>query len=108
MSFASVFNEIEYHNFLEVQREMWGHLAPKKNKKYTGKIVYAVGCFSDGYLNPTILHLELGDLDASPWLYDWVNEFVGDFDNEEGGVYELCGSFKNYKFTGTRKQVYQA
>jgi hypothetical protein len=35
-----------------VMQATWGHLAPKKNQTYHGRIVYAVGCFSGDRVNP--------------------------------------------------------
>jgi len=93
--FASV--EAKYKN--EIMAYTWGHLAPKKNKKYKGRIVYAIGCF--GTPNPEIIFCEFNDLDSSPWFYDALHNFIYKQDYEAGCIYEFLGFFKNYNFVGT-------
>ena len=90
--------EAKYH--AEVLDDAWGHLAPKRNKTYTGRIVYAVGCFGDDPLNPTMLVCDFDGLDSSPWFFDALNQFIQSMDNELGSVYEFKGTFRNYKLNG--------
>lgn len=97
----------------EQLKATWGHLAPKKNGKYEGSILFAIGCFGSDHLNPTVLSCELGDLDSSPWFYDALMEFLSDgqhCDEESsafkiGNVYRFDGYFKNYEFVGVIRQL---
>lgn len=111
-----------------VMKATWGHLAPLKERIYEGRIVYSVGCLGSDNLNPTILVFDFGALDSSPWLYDAINDFIGDgkprrtkaspyasYDgfsymkcgrkNEPGCVYEWIGTVRNYVFKGTRRTL---
>jgi hypothetical protein len=86
-----------------VLEETWGHLAPKKNKTYKGRVVYATGCYDNGDLNPTPLSCNLKGLDSSPWFYSAIHEWLQDLPEEyrkEGCVYEWRGTFRNYEFNG--------
>jgi len=88
-----------------VLADTWGHLAPKKNKKYKGYVIFALGCFDSGYINPTPLSFELDDLNSSPWFYsaihEWLQDMVEPMGLEEGNIYRFDGYFKNYEFVGT-------
>lgn len=89
-----------------VFNETWGHLAPVRNKKYVGRIVYAIGCFDSGNYNPTPITVELAGLDDSPYFYEAINEWLQDLEEDyrkEGCIYEFTGVFKNYKFVGEIK-----
>lgn len=108
---ADAFAPAEAHYKELVIQETWGHLAPKKNKTYKGKVVYAVGCFGNDNLNPIPIRSEFMGLDSSPWFYDALNEFLQDLPEEqrkEGCVYEWLGTFRNYKLSGIIKLVYKA
>lgn len=89
-----------------VMEETWGHLAPKKNKTYKGFIVFAVGCYGNDPLNPVILLCEFKDLDASPWFFDAMSDFLANHKEEIGNVYRFDGSFRNYLFKGKIKGVW--
>lgn len=101
----------------EVLADTWGHLAPLRNKTYRGHVVFAVGCFGSDDLNPTIIECELESrdgvsLDSSPWFYDSVTDFVGEFvgiddsgEAKTGGVYRWEGTFRNYKWTGKLRRL---
>lgn len=83
----------------------WGHLAPQKSKTYTGYFVYAVGCFSEGELNPVVIAFEFGDLESSPWLYEYLQSFVQAQKSQPGQVCRFDGKFKNYEFIGSVKTI---
>lgn len=96
-----------------VYKETWGHLAPKKNFTYQGRIVYAVGCFGSDPLNPTVIYSEFADrkskeLDSSPWFFDALMDLVGEQENEDGCVYEMVGTFRNYEFTMSRRKCFDS
>lgn len=124
MSFASAFESAELAYKWKAMEITWGHLAPKKNKAYTGHIVWALDIFDSGYLNPKILSMELGDLSSSPWFYEAMIEFLqnvhetmftrerktffGPSQREEmtaGTVWRWDGTFKNYEFRGKVQQL---
>lgn len=87
----------------------WGHLAPTRNKKYKGKILFAVSCFCSE--ERQLINYEFQDLDSSPWLYDAVHEFLEVLDEEgtieAGCVYEFTGVIRNYKIEGTLKKIHE-
>lgn len=95
--------EAEYK--VRVMADTWGHLAPKRNKTYTGHVIFAVGCFGSDHLNPTALECEFKDLDSSPWFFDALCDFMGDIETETGGVYRFDGTFRNYQFKGTVQRL---
>ena len=95
---------IEYDMRQRVSEDTWGHMAPIKNKTYKGRIVYAIGCFNSGRLNPTPLICNLDGLSSSPWFYSALQEQLSDHPEEfrqDGCVYEWVGTFRNYEFSGT-------
>jgi hypothetical protein len=107
---SEVFAPIEARYRAEVMADTWGHLAPKRNKTYKGHIVFAVGCFGDDPLNPTVLSCDFKGLDDSPWFFDAMADFIGEDENRgsEGNVYRFDGVFRNYEFSGTIRQVFAA
>ncbi len=95
----------KYHE--EVLQETWGHLAPRKNATYYGSITYAVGCYGNDRLNPTILQVEFKThdgqtLEDSPWFFNELQEFIHSdaCPKQSGQVYRFTGTFRNYKFNG--------
>ncbi len=124
MSMADAFAPIEAMYKAEVMADTWGHLAPKKNVLYRGRIVYAIGVFGSDRLNPATLYCELssrkyGSLSSSPWFYDALQEFLAELSwkpgeeypkrkghGEEGCVYEWVGTFRNYQWQGTVRLLF--
>lgn len=103
ITFGDTLAKAEAPYIRAVFNETWGHLAPKRNKTYKGRIVYAIGCYDSGHLNPTPITVELPGMDDSPYFYEAINEWLQDIEEEfreEGCVYEVVGHFKNYKFVG--------
>lgn len=88
----------------EVMEATWGHLAPRRNKKYQGHITFALGCYGSDYLNPTVLKCTI-DVDSSPWFFDAMEDFLRSLGGDEGGVYRWDGTFKNYEFNGTIRRL---
>lgn len=108
---AEAWAPMEARNREIVMGNTWGHLAPKKNKTYRGRVVYAVGCFGSDDLNPTAIVSEWGRLDSSPWFYDALAEFLSDAPPElrkAGCVYEWTGTFRNYAFDGQCRELLNA
>lgn len=85
--------------------DTWGHLAPSRDRKYQGRIVYSVDCFN---LNPTPIYCRFDDIDSSPLFYDSLVEMLSQYANVEGCVYEWLGYFLNYKWVGVRRVVFLA
>jgi hypothetical protein len=98
---ADVFVPVEAKYKAEVMANTFGHLAPKKNRTYKGRVVYAVGCFGNDDLNPTTLVCDFKGLDSSPWFYNTLMEFIGKQKFEPGCAFEFKGTFRNYEFKGT-------
>jgi len=118
---SDVFAPIEARYRSQVMKQTWGHLAPSRNKKYRGTIAFAIGMYGSDHLNPTVIQCDLKtrfgeELDASPWFYDALQEFLqqhchmegfeepGDY--QIGCVYQFTGFFRNYVFDGSVKQVW--
>lgn len=114
--------EAYYKN--EVFKATWGHLAPKKNKSYTGHIVWALDLYDSGYLNPKVLSCELEGLSDSPWFYEAMIDFLQDIHEKmfssarktfwgpshreemtAGTVWRWDGTFHNYEFRGKVQQL---
>lgn len=105
---AEAFAPIEARNREIIKQNTWGHLAPKKNKSYQGRVVYAVGCFGSDNLNPTVIYCEFKGLDSSPWFFDALMNLVQDVNpslRKEGFVYEWTGTFRNYVFRGAFRGI---
>lgn len=88
-----------------VMGQTWGHLAPKKNKKYYGSILFVLGNYGDN----VIVDTEFKSLPDSPWLFDAIQNFIFEqkFEQklERGGVYKFVGTFRNYVFNGTIRKI---
>jgi len=104
---ADAFAKPEADYKSKVMEHTWGHLAPKRNKIYPCRIVFAVGIFGDDALNPTAIHCHTPGLESSPWFFDAMMDFMQDTHPTEGKVYEFIGTFKNYRFSGNIKIVFE-
>lgn len=111
---AEAWAPIEAAHRAAVMEDTWGHLAPKKNKIYRGRIVFAVGIYGNDELNPTAIHCHFEGLDDSPWFFDALSDFLQSGQSDigktrrfpEGAVYQFDGTFRNYEFRGRFKRVY--
>jgi hypothetical protein len=103
---AEVFAPAEERYRIQVQEDTFGHLAPKKNTTYRGHVIFAIGCYDCGELNPTPLSVEFGDLPDSPWFYDALIDLLSEDQGVDkqrfaaGHVYRFDGSFRDYVFRG--------
>ena len=77
--------------------DTWGHLAPCQDFTYEGHIIFALGAFGGDRM---VIDADFEDLPASPWLFQALNDFIGDHQGEAGGVYRFDGTFRNYVFEG--------
>ena len=91
--------EMEYRE--QIRRDTWGHLAPREHRVYRGEVVFAVGCFGNDPINPTVLNCRFRGLDESPWFFESLIRFIGKRKRRPGGVYRWEGEFCNYKFKGS-------
>jgi hypothetical protein len=99
----------------KIMQETWGHLAPKRNRTYYGSITFAIGIFGDDELNPTPLSCNFStqggeELDSSPWFYDHMADFLSNYacedrENRAGKIFKFEGTFRNYEFKGTIRQM---
>jgi hypothetical protein len=89
----------------QVAQQTWGHLAPRRNKKYRGHVVFALGCYDGGEHNPTPLTSDFKDLSDSPWFYDALISFLESLGGEGGAVYRFDGYFRNYEFVGSTRRL---
>jgi hypothetical protein len=104
-SWGEVFAPIQAHNRQAVLAKTWGHLAPKKNVSYKGKILFCVSGY--GYTGTAIIDYNFENLEDSPWLYDAMNDYINKWEGmEDGCVYILNVTFRNFRFYGQPKKVY--
>lgn len=88
-----------------VMQDTWGHLGPKKGRSYNGYIIWAYGRYGDIVL----LDATFENLNDSPWLYEAMEEYIGE--NLDGeGIYKWEGRFKKlnegcYCFGGEIKRL---
>lgn len=97
------FAPIEAHYRNEVYKSTWGHLAAVKNKKYKGYILFTVSAFESGTIQ--LINYDFKDLDASPWMYDSVYDFIYSLKLDRGAVYKFDGTVRNYMFQGSISTV---
>jgi hypothetical protein len=104
-SWEETITPILAHQKNAVLAETWGHLAPQKNTSYKGKILFCVSGY--GYTGTAIVASEFENLEDSPWLYDAMQEYIDKWVKlEEGCIYRIDCTFRNYRFYGTPKKVY--
>lgn len=115
MVLADAFAPAEAQYKEAVMQNAFGHLAPQKNRRYRGNIVFTAGVWGDEELNPVSLRCEfsnktVGELQGSPWFYDFLQDFyfslVKDGQVKPGVVYEFRGYFLNYRFIGEVRPLY--
>ena len=90
----------------DVLQDTWGHLAPEVGRKYSGDILFT--CASDGEI--VAINYDFKGLDGGPWLYEDVNEFIGEKASDRGTVYRFTGTYRKCKngraiFSGKVKKV---
>ena len=95
MPFIDAYAERKYQ---EVQRDTWGHLAPKKGQKYIGTFAFAVGCY--GGLGGEVTACVFDGLDDSPWFYEALQDYICTLDMKAGCIYRFEGSFCDGVFNG--------
>lgn len=100
-----VFAPIEAHNREALLQNTWRHMAPVKNTTYRGHILFCKSEFNSGSI--TLIATKFEGLDSSPWFYDAIHEFLHEFDLEEGTVYTLQATFRNYRWWGKPTKVIQ-
>lgn len=92
----------------EIERQTFGHLAPCKNVSYKGWVLFAKSAFDSG--NCTVIDFNFGELESSPWLFEFIEEYalnmaMDDEKYEEGAVYKITGTFRNYRLFGQPKKI---
>lgn len=109
MSLADAFAPVEDRYREQVKQATWGHLAPKEDVTYTGKFIFAIGCFGSDSLNPTVTFSQFENLGDSPWFFERLQEFLEELRVEAevekrsfrpGQIYLWEGTFTNYEFDG--------
>jgi hypothetical protein len=85
----------------QIRVETWGHLAPGKKRTYQGWMVWTHSAYGDLLL----IDSEWDGLKDSPWLFTAMQGFWEQRETEPGTVYRFDGTFRNYKFKGSVKQI---
>ena len=66
----------------------WGHLAPRKGHSYKGYMIWAYSRYGEIVL----LDADFRNLNDSPWLFEAMQEYIGE--NLDGeGIYKWEGCF---------------
>lgn len=97
----NIYDKIQEDNKELAYQETFGHLAPEKNKKYFGSIIFTKTCYG----HYETIQSNFNTLSSSPWYYDCENQFICDMAGERGEIYKFMGYFKNYKFYGKIKKI---
>lgn len=80
----------------------WGHLAPKPDTIYRGYILFTHTCHGCIEIIDYEFRTDEGqDLDGSPWIYEDLNEFVGDLVHPERAIECRLPRGRVYIFHGT-------
>ena len=74
--------------------ETWGHLAPKRQTKYRGEIVFTHSDYGGEIL---LITSNFDGLDDSPWFFRDMNEFICNQKTEPGNVYRFRGTYILHK-----------
>lgn len=99
MPYDDLRDSINRINKDRVNTATFGHLAPMKNRTYKGVINVAVSAYDS--CNPTILDIDILNLNDSPWLFDSVKELLwnlGDNVLKPSKVYSIKVTFRNYRW----------
>ncbi len=88
-----------------VMQDTFGHLAPKEGRSYKGTMIYVRGEYGDIVL----LSADFKNLKDSPWLFEAMQEYIGEHCQEEG-LYKWVGQFSKisdscYCFGGKIKRL---
>lgn len=97
----NIWQEIETEHRESAIQSTFGHLAPEENKSYQGFILF---CKTE-WDKIVPIQANFDGLDDSPWFYDVLMEFIEANAKECGKIYRFKGTFKNYEFTGTVREM---
>lgn len=78
----------------------WGHMAPKNNVSYKGKVRFCITDHSHYGCQPIIVTYDFIGLNG-PYIHDELFDAVCDWDTEDlkvGVLYERELTFRNYRF----------
>lgn len=105
-SWAETFAPIDAANREKINQATWGHLAPVKNTSYKGQILFTSTAYNSGTI--ILIDSSFENLDDSPWLYDFIHEWLNKCQNiEHGAVYQLNCTFRNYRLYGNPKLIHK-
>lgn len=103
------FNDAGY---AAIFNDTWGHLSPKKNTSYKGKVRFVFTDHSEYGCQAIILEYDFPNLNG-PYIHDELFRDVTDnseqWQGETGIIYEREITFRNYRFYyGKIKKVYDS
>lgn len=103
--YSEAFAPIQAHYAAQVQAATFGHLALKKNTTYRGKVLFCKSCYESGSLR--LIDMQIPGADDSPWLYDAIYDYLYKFNSlEDGAVYQIHVTLRNYRFWGTPFKIH--
>lgn len=101
--------EIKAHNRALVEAQTFGHLAPKRQEKYYGSMIF---CSSD-YGKQFIVKNSFETLKDNPWSFgdfnDWFDEWLAKNGNPTG-IFRFEGYYQmhkngNFRMSGTMTEI---
>lgn len=101
----AAFAPIDAANREAISQNTWGHLAPNKNTTYKGYILFCKSEYNSGSI--TLISTKFDGLDSSPWFYDAIHDYLYSIKGlNEGAVYKLTATFRNYRWWSKIIQSY--
>ena len=80
----------------------FGHLAPQPLTIYCGYILFTHGCTGDiTIIDYRFVDPDGAELDSSPWLWEDINEYVGDLILPRLAIKSRLPAGRVYQFNGT-------
>ena len=104
--YQQIMNPYEATQHERITQNTWGHLAPNKNTTYRGQVLFCKSEYNSGSI--TLISTLFDALDSSPWFYDSIHDYLYSIDGlEDGTVYKLNATFRNYRWWGKIIQSYK-
>jgi len=105
MGYNEAFAPIEQHNKAVVMINTWGHLAPKRQKKHKGFVLFTCTAYGQTYN----IDNEFETVEDSPFFFEDMENYIHNYSNElpknSYGIFKFEGHYIKFKngngrFTG--------
>lgn len=90
----------------KVMHHVWGHLAPRPKRVYSGYMIFTLGEYGD-YV-PIKSHFK--GMNDSPWFFQDMMAFIVEKATQKGCIYRFTGSYQKFgdgscQFVGKMSEV---